>query len=442
MHKRKIGGNKISYTVDEYVTKEGSESRIYIPPKVPFSVIDKEYDISKILPFDASYSEKYRKLLSVFFKKSVKIDDSNKHTYLGKIIKEKSNLFNMINNYTIIEKICKKNAELDVERLLYISVLDTNECQLIVNNLGTTTMQDVPSITGIMLAVFIKSIATLNSNDFVHFDIKQDNIMLFNDRLMLIDYGMSCVKEALEERMIMMLSSKNGIATLYPFEVVYVNARATGATESKIKMLMKMFAFNGFCGVANKLYKIAYRPEDEYQKDETLCFKDAYCVFGTKAHEYMIKRQSNGDMIFLEKDRMIDNIYECLSKSLPDTEHYKKIDTFYIGLVLVGLKNEKRISIKNIKPVIRKCISMDVANRMTTEELYETFSVICMDGGRAKAIPHHPEMLTKPKNTKQLQYHECFDIDFTKNMYIYAENAYDSTKNSIASNIIDNLAKR
>lgn len=457
MKKSKTGG-QITYKVEKYQKNEGGESTIFVPPKVPFSIVDAEYDISSILSLDDMSSVKYQKILSVFFDKKVDINGDNALDYLGKIIKNKSNLFNMINNYTIIEKMCKKNAHLDVERLLHISTTEANELQLIVKNLGSTTMQKMERIPSEMLARFIKCIATLNANGFVHFDIKQDNVMLFNEILVLIDYGMSCVKEGLEERMIMMLSSKNGIATLYPFEVAYVNAChkfpiSDESSAIKAKAMMKMFLFNGFCGVAIKIYKIVYTKHDEYERDAKMYFKDTYCVFGVKPNEYEIKRPGNGETVFVDKDTIIDNIFDCLSKTMhtkKDIKHHLRIDTFYIGLILVNLKNYNRIESKNIKRIISRCLTMDVCNRITTEELYESFSNVNTTGGRSKVLEEELNIFSpRQKATNEVKkglrdipkmYPDYFNNDFSQNKYIYAE-SITSSNSSDARKIIDNLSK-
>lgn len=448
----KTAGNPVRYAVQQYTIKEGGESYIYIPPKVPFTIITSITEMQNIIP-----TQSPPKILLPFFTNTIDITEESKNSFLGKIIKNKSNLFNTINNYAIIEYICH-HTDLDVERLLHITRTNPTEYQLIVRNLGDTTMQKMKAIPTNTFADLLRTVATLNANGFVHFDIKQDNVMLYNDKLTLIDYGMSCVKDGLTERIIAMLSSKNGIATLYPLEVAYVNAlhhasKTSTNKEAEIKRMMKMFVFNGFCGVAKQIYNKAYNITKEYQKNDALFFKDTYCIFGKKSQEYEIKRHHNGEIMFVDQDRIIDNIYDCLSKHEIDSLPHDKIDTFYLGLVLADLCKTDRMPTSRMQ--LKKCLTMDVSKRYTTQELYESFAT---RGGRVATIPTLPKLTTKQSKpaTKNMvkdvrdqrmvreilkEFPNYYDQDFSKNKYIYAENDEDHTKSSDANTIIDNITR-
>lgn len=428
--------------------------------------------------------QNYVLLINPFINNELVIRDENKYDYVGKTSLRKKAIFNMINNYIILNKIyndipTEDKKYLTIEKLLNITI-NINECkiQLIFNNFGKGTIERIKTETEINnghIIDLLKCIYLLNNNGFIHFDIKQDNIILHENKLQLIDHGMSCKKDGLFERIISMLNSTNGIATLYPLEVAFINSiyfsikkniennpgksiidetiinkKYFQDNETLIKEKLEFIMFNGYCGVFNILYKKVYNTGDT--------FVDKYNVFGMKDTK---NTQYNKNTAI---DLIIDNIYntsfEIFIKDKSMTfkdllsnikDYHKKIDTFYVGLLLLFINKGK------YDTIIEKCLTLDINERYTTEELHVAFNtefseqkggltdISSLKSSSLKPLkPLKPlskdKIISKDKMIKEfIKYDQnYFNNDFSKNNYIYAEGT-DETKNSNTNNIIKNL---
>lgn len=260
---------------------------------------------------------------------------------------------------------------------------------------------------------FLKNIKNLNDFGIIHLDIRYDNILLKDDSIKLIDFGIACDADNIYNK-ILSLYLKDGLK-LYPFDfaiLFLINtlfskiSNLQGLTIKKIISIIDinyqhlkkdiiqliidvpcsiykylgLFSKEFGCDIIMdfvkmetdddmKVEKVSFRPH-EFLNEEAYLSTVVYTIFDNYYEQIKsiitLNIESHDGII---DKQLIQNIKNIVIFELFGEDYYKKVDIFYIGLLMVKF-NSSFGQVLFPKEITENCFVMNnFKNRFTVDKL-------------------------------------------------------------------------